>query len=54
MSTHRNLFDHASRLVALFGAAASAAAAAEAGRRPHNRALETLGIDPAHYRQIGR
>lgn len=54
MNPHRNFFDHATRLVALFGAAASAASAAEAGRRPRNRTLETLGIDPAQYRQIGR
>ena len=54
MSTNRNFFQNTARLVALFGAAASAAAAAESGRRPRNRTLETLGIDPEQYRQIGR
>jgi hypothetical protein len=54
MSTNRNFVRNATRIVALFGAAASAASAAESGRRPHNRTLETLGIDPDQYRQIGR
>lgn len=54
MSTHRNFFNNATSLIALFGAAASAAAAAESGRRPRNRTLETLGIDPEQYRKIGR
>ena len=54
MSTNRNLFRNATRLIALFGAAGNAAAAAEFGRRPRNRTLETLGIDPEQYRQIGR
>lgn len=54
MSTHRNFFHSATRLFALFGAAGNAAAAAEFGRRPGNRTLETLGIDPEQYRQIGR
>ncbi len=53
MST-QGFFHNATRLVALFSAAGNAAAAAESGRRPRNRTLETLGIDPAQYRQIGR
>lgn len=54
MSTNRSFFRNATRLVALFGAAASAASATEAGRRPSNRTLAMLGIDPDQYRQIGR
>jgi hypothetical protein len=36
-----------SRALAVFGAAASAAAAVEGRRRPHERDLRTLGINPA-------
>lgn len=40
------------RALALFGAATSAAAAAESHRRPHHNDLRTLGINPDHYNQI--
>ncbi len=38
-----------SRALAVFGAAASAAAAVEGRRRPHERDLRTLGINPADF-----
>lgn len=37
------------RAIAVFGAAASASAAVEAGRKPKKRDLVTLGIDPAAF-----
>ncbi len=52
MQIHRNFYRSATRLFSLVGAAGSAAAAAESGRRPNNKALEILGIDPEQYRQI--
>lgn len=50
----RNLFHNATRLISLVGAAGTAAAAAQDGRRPRNQTLEQLGMDPEHYRQIAR
>ena len=38
----------------VFGAARRSAAAVEAHRAPKARDLETLGIDPAAFRSIGR
>ncbi|MBB5090101.1 MULTISPECIES: hypothetical protein [Pseudochrobactrum] len=38
-----------SRALAVFGAAASAAAAVEGRRRPHEKDLRTLGINPADF-----
>ncbi|MBB4143549.1 MULTISPECIES: hypothetical protein [Rhizobium] len=37
------------RAIAVFGAAASASAAVEAGRKPLKRDLVTLGIDPKAF-----
>jgi adenylosuccinate lyase len=51
--THRNLFQTATRLISLVGAAGNAAAAAHFGRQPRNQTLEKLGIDPEKYRKIG-
>ncbi len=42
-----------SRAFAIFGAAVSASAAVENGRRPRNRDLNTLGIDPKAFDRIG-
>jgi adenylosuccinate lyase len=50
----RNLLNSATRLISLVGAAGNAAAAAQYGRQPRAQALEKLGIDPKHYRQIVR
>lgn len=50
----RKLFNSATRLMSLVGAAGNAAAAAQFGRKPRNQTLETLGIDPEQYRQIVR
>ncbi|SFA94277.1 hypothetical protein SAMN03159496_01078 [Rhizobium sp. NFR07] len=41
-----------SRAFAIFGAAVSASAAVENGRRPRNRDLDTLGIDPQAFERI--
>lgn len=45
----RNFF---SRALAVFGAAASAAAAVEGRRHPHNKDLRTLGINPVDFNRI--
>jgi hypothetical protein len=50
---HRDLFQSATRLMSLVGAAGDAAAAAHFGRQPRKQTLEKLGIDPDQYRQIG-
>jgi hypothetical protein len=42
-----------SRAFAIVGAAISASAAVENGRRPRNRDLNTLGIDPKAFDRIG-
>jgi hypothetical protein len=42
-----------SRAFAIFGAAVSASAAVENGRRPRNRDLDTLGIDPKAFDRLG-
>ena len=39
---------------AVLGAASKAAAAVENRRRPADRDLQTLGIDPVTFRAIGR
>ncbi|WP_439273772.1 hypothetical protein [Pseudochrobactrum sp. HB0163] len=39
-----------SRALRVFGAAASAAAAVEGRRRPHDRDLRALGINPADFK----
>lgn len=54
MKVHLSLLQNATRVLSLFGAAGTAASAAQLGRQPRSRALETLGIDPEHYRRIGR
>jgi hypothetical protein len=41
------------RAFAIFGAAVSASAAVENGRRPRKRDLNTLGIDPKAFDSIG-
>jgi hypothetical protein len=54
MKVHLSLLQNATRILSLFGAAGTAASAAEFGRQPRRGTLETLGIDPEHYRRIGR
>jgi hypothetical protein len=38
----------------VFGSAAAVSAAVEAGRAPKAKHLESLGIDPVAFRNIGR
>lgn len=38
----------------VFGSAIAASAAVESGRRPIDRDLHVLGIDPRSFRTIGR
>ncbi|CAH0339189.1 hypothetical protein [Rhizobium sp. CECT 9324] len=45
-SKHSNFFG---RAFAMLGAASAAAAAVEGHRRPHDRDLRTLGIEPATF-----
>jgi len=54
MKIHLGPLQSTTRLLSLFGAAGTAAAAAHSGRQPTRRVLEMLGIDPEQYRQIGR
>ncbi|WP_182086801.1 hypothetical protein [Aureimonas sp. ME7] len=42
----RNFGERIRNFTEVFGAAATCAAAAEAGRRPSRQALKTIGIDP--------
>jgi hypothetical protein len=51
---NRNLFTRVAGFVAVLGAARSAAAAVEGHRRPVDRDLTALGIDPVAFRAIGR
>lgn len=41
------------RAFAVLGAAISVSAAVENRRRPNNRDLQTLGIDPANFNLLG-
>ncbi|WP_198935152.1 hypothetical protein [Pararhizobium arenae] len=50
-STRKGFFG---RAIAVFGAASAAAAAVEGGRRPLDRDLNTLGIDPARFHSVNR
>ncbi|MBD8556685.1 hypothetical protein IFT84_19430 [Rhizobium sp. CFBP 8762] len=51
-NTHsQNIF---TRAFAVFSAATTAAAAIEGRRRPTDRDLRTLGIDPNHFNDVGR
>jgi hypothetical protein len=56
MSTLRskNLFATLGTIVDVFGSAAAAAAAVEAGHQPKARHLRTLGIDEAAFRSVGK
>jgi hypothetical protein len=38
----------------IFGSAIAVAAAVDSGRRPHDRDLNTLGIDPRQFRNVRR
>ena len=42
------------RAIAVFGAASAAAAAVEGGRRPLDRDLYALGIDPVRFHSVNR
>lgn len=50
----RTFFNRVAGFVAVFGAARAAAAAIDGHRRPTDRDLTALGIDPATFRAIGR
>ncbi|KQT69672.1 MULTISPECIES: hypothetical protein [unclassified Aureimonas] len=50
---HRSIRSTFSSIVDVFAGAQACAAAAEAGRRPSNRALEAVGIDAARWDRIG-
>ena len=56
MSTLRNtrLFATLGTIVDVFGSAAAAASAVEAGRAPKAKNLRTLGIDADAFRLIGK
>lgn len=42
------------RAIAVFGAASAVAAAVEGGRRPLDRDLHELGIDPVRFHSVNR
>ena len=42
-----------SSIATMMDGASACASAAEAGRRPSNRALRTMGIDARHWDRIG-
>jgi hypothetical protein len=52
--SHRSLRSTFASIVDVFAGATECAAAAEGGRRPSNRALTSVGIDPARWDSIGR
>lgn len=55
MSTPRkSLFATLGNMVDVFGSAAAAASAVEAGRSPKAKHLKTLGIDVDAFRTIGK
>lgn len=55
MSTPRkSLFATLGTFVDVFGSAAAASTAVEAGRMPKAKHLKTLGIDPDAFRSIGK
>jgi len=56
VSTLRNnrLFASLGTIVDVFGSAAAAASAVEAGRAPKAKHLKTLGIDADAFRSIGK
>ena len=53
MSTHKP-FGAIGELVRLFGSAIAVSAAVERGRRPNNRDLVTLSIEPLDFHRIRR
>lgn len=53
MSTHKP-FGAIGELVRLFGSAIAVSAAVERGRRPNNRDLVTLSIEPRDFHRIRR
>ncbi|CAN7589330.1 hypothetical protein LJR251_004236 [Rhizobium rhizogenes] len=54
MSVSRKARNFFSDAIAIFSAASASAAAVEGSRRPRDRDLYTLGIDPANFRDVKR
>ncbi|WP_087149339.1 hypothetical protein [Pararhizobium antarcticum] len=54
MSAYKPARGFFSNAFAIFGAASAAAAAVEGNRRPRDRDLHTLGINPAHFNAVKR
>ncbi len=54
MSAYKPARGFFSNAFAIFGAASAAAAAVEGNRRPRDRDLQTLGINPANFHAVKR
>ena len=52
--TKRTTLSAIGGLLDIFGSAISASRALENNRKPHDRDLRKLGIDPAHFGRIAR
>jgi hypothetical protein len=52
--TKRTTFSAIGDLIGIFGSAVSASRALESNRKPYDRDLRKLGIDPAHFDNISR
>jgi hypothetical protein len=52
--TRRTTLSAIGEFIDIFGSAVAASRAIEARKKPLDRDLVTLGIDPTHFRRIGR
>ena len=52
--TRRTTLSAIGDFIDIFGSAVAASRAIEARKKPLDRDLVTLGIDPTHFRRIGR
>ncbi|TIL74503.1 MAG: hypothetical protein E5Y65_04975 [Mesorhizobium sp.] len=52
--TNRKVFSAIGDFFTVFGSAAAASHAIEAGRKPRAHDLRNLGMDPAAFNKIGR
>ncbi|WP_192179144.1 hypothetical protein [Mesorhizobium amorphae] len=52
--SNRPMFSAIGGFFTAFGSAAAASSAVQAGRKPRDRDLRNLGIDPAAFDRIGR
>jgi hypothetical protein len=50
----KSFFSTLGTIVDVFGSATAVSRAIEAGRTPEARHLQTLGVDPAAFRAIGK